>query len=156
MNKPAVSLALVALLGQLAAPAYAGGTFNETTMLGWQKTSRPAAMAYVRLPFHAGRADASQPRAGFMITAPRGYRVGAMPVRTAAPGVIDFGFTGRNFQSAWTASINVNDAVAWASKPEALPKNATHLFESGASWVVVGLISVGIVAGTIALSDRKK
>jgi hypothetical protein len=153
MKKHAFLVATVALLTQAAGPAFAG-PFKDPTMLGWQRKSSSAAVAYVSMPFHSGKNSRMQPRAGLMITAPQGYRVGSHLAYTAAPGIIDFGFTGRGFRSPWIATINVNNAVAWASDPKELPKNSKHLFESGISWVVVGAVSIGIIAGALALSTR--
>jgi hypothetical protein len=152
MKKYAFLMA-AAVLTQAITPALAG-PFKDATMLGWQRKSSSAAVAYVSMPFHAGKNSRAQPRAGLMITAPQGYRVGYHLAYTAAPGIIDFGITGRNFRSPWVTTINVNNAVAWASAPEELPKNTKHLFESGASWAVVGAVTVGIVAGVLSLSNR--
>ena len=140
---------------QLVTPALAAGPFGDTTIYGQQRVAAPAAMAYVRVPFHAAKVDAFQPRAGVVITAPKAYRVGEAFTRTAAPGIIDFGFTGRDFTSPWTATVNVSGNVAWAEDPKALPKNTHNLFESGTSWIVVGLLSVGIAGGVYVLSTRK-
>ena len=148
------------MAGQLATPALAASPsanspFGDTTIYGQQRIAAPAAMAYVRVPFHAARTDAFQPRAGVVITAPQAYRVGEAFTRTAAPGIIDLGFTGRDFTSPWTATVNVSGNVAWAEDPKSLPKNTHSLFESGTSWIVVGLLSVGIAGGVYALSERK-
>lgn len=156
MKKCAVFTAVAALACELMTPAFAASPFNETTMLGWQQTTKPTAMAYARLPFHASATDQFQPRTGIMITSPQTYRVGGPLTRASAPGMVDLGFTGRNFAAPWTATLNVSDAVAWAQDPKALPKNSHNLFESGTSWVVVGLLSVGIIGGVYALSDRSK
>lgn len=91
-----------------------------------------------------------------MITAPQSYRIGQAFTRTGVPGMIDFGFTGRDFSTPWTATLNVSTSVAWAQDPAALPKNTHYLFESGVSWVIVGVISAGIIGGVYALSDRPK
>ncbi|MSO72436.1 MAG: hypothetical protein EXQ84_02345 [Rhodospirillaceae bacterium] len=152
----AVIVAFAAIAGQLATPAFAAGAFNETTMLGWQRTAAPAAMAYVRMPFHATRADRLQPRAGFMITAPQTYRAGTVISRASASGIIDFGFTGRDFRSPWTATFNVSNAVAWSGNPDVLPKGTHHLFERGTSWVAVGAVTIGVIAGTLAMAGRAK
>ncbi len=156
MKKFAVLVAAAALAGQLATPAFAAGTFNDATMLGWQQRSAPAAMAYFSVPFHAARNDRLQPRAGLMITAPQAYYPGAKSSLTSAPGMVDFAFTGNDLNTPWTATLNVQNQVAWASDPKALPKNSKQLFESGVSWVVVGVLSAGIIVGVYALSDRSK
>lgn len=156
MKKYAALVAATALVGQLATPAFAAGAFNDATMLGWQQRSAPAAMAYFSVPFHAERSDRIQPRAGLMITAPQAYYPGAMSSRVSKPGMVDLAFTGNTFDSPWTATLNVQNQVAWASDPKALPKNTKQLFESGVSWVVVGALSAGIIIGVYALSDRSK
>jgi hypothetical protein len=156
MKKSIVYAAIAALTCQAATPAFAGGPFHPTTALGWQRTSGPAAMAYVRVPFHARKTDRDQPRAGFMLTSPGAYRPGDAYSRISAPGLVDFGFTGRNFKSPWTATLNLSSQVAWASDKDELPKNTRYLFESGTSWLVVGVVSAGIIVGVYALSERDK
>ena len=152
-----VILTVVAAVAiQLATPVFAANAFNATTMLGSQMFAGPTALAYVRLPFHARKTARSLPRAGFMVTAPQSYRPGTLISRASIPGIVDFGFTGRDFHHPWTATLNVSDAVAWSGNPDALPKNAAHLLEGGASWAVVGAITVGAIAGTLALVGRSK
>ena len=155
MKKYAAFAAAIAMAGQLVSPA-AAGVFNETTMLGWRRVSEPAAVAYFKIPLQTGKGFKAQPRAGFMISAPKSYSADSAVLQQAGAGMVDFGFTGRHFDRPWTASLMVSNQVAWASNPEALPKNTPHLFESGASWVVVGLLSAGIIVGVYALSDRDK
>ena len=151
-----VLTAVVAMAGQFATPTFAASAFNATTMLGSRQIAGPTAMAYVRVPFHARKIGRFQPRAGFMVTAPQSYRPGTLISRASIPGIIDFGFTGRDFHHPWTATLNVGDVVAWSGNPDALPKNTVHLFESGASPAVVGAVTVGAIAGTLALVDRPK
>lgn len=156
MKKYAAVAAAVAMTGQLIAPAQAAGVFNDTTMLGWQRTSQPAAVAYFKIPLQADKGYAAQPRAGLMISGPKSYAAGTAVMHQSGPGALDLGFTGRDFSSPWTASLMVSNQVAWAANPDALPKNAPHMFESGTSWVVVGLLSAGIIAGVYVLADRNK
>jgi hypothetical protein len=156
MKKHALLTAIAVLACHGATPALAAGPNDPTTMQGWQRIAEPAAMAYVRVPFHATRKDRRQARAGIMITSPRTYRAGQVFTRTSAPGMVDFGFTGTSFSSPWTATLNVSTSVAWAQDPEVLPKNTHYLSDSGLSWVVVGVISAGIIGGVYALSDRPK
>ena len=156
MKKCVALVATAALVAQLATPAFAAGTFNDATMLGWQQRSAPAALAYFSVPFHTARQGRLQPRAGLMITAPQAYYPGKMSALTSAPGMVDFAFTGKDFNSPWTGTLHVQNQVVWASDPKALPKNTKQLFESGVSWVVVGALSAGIIIGVYALSDRSK
>ena len=156
MNKYAVFAAVVAVASQLALPAFAASPFTETSMAGLQRIAAPSVMAYMRVPFHTLKTDSLQPRAGLMVTAPQSYRAGTVLSRASAPAIVDFGFTGRDFSRPWTATLNVNDAVAWSGNPDSLPKNTVHLFESGTSWIVVGAVTVGVVAGTLAMVGRAK
>lgn len=158
MKKRAVLLAACLL----ATPALAGGppslgasgTFNRSTMRGWQQHTQPAAVAYMRMPFHSNKHDRFQPRAGLMLSAPRTYSAGEPLLRASAPGMIDFGFTGGNFNRRWTPTLNFSNSVVWSSDPSALPKNTHYLFESGTSWVVVGVATVAIIAGVWVLSEQ--
>lgn len=156
MKKLATFVAAVAMAGQLVSPAYAAGAFNETTMLGWRHVSAPAAVAYFKMPLQTVKGFSAQPRAGLMISSPKSYSASAPVMYQSGSGAVDFGFTGRNFDSPWTASLMVSNQLAWANNPEALPKNTPHLFESGASWVMVGLLSAGVIAGVYVLADRSK
>jgi hypothetical protein len=159
MKKIAAFVAAVAMMGSVIAPAQAAGVFRDallkdTTMLGWQRTSQPAAVAYFKMPLQADKHGAAQPRAGLMISAPKSYAAGTAVLRQSGAGMIDLGFSGRDLSTPWTASLMVSNQVAWTANPEAMPKNTKYLFESGASWVVVGLVSVGIIAGVYVLADR--
>ena len=146
----------------LATPAFAGGPsslgasgiFNRNTMLGWQQRTSPAPMAYMRMPFHSNKHDRFQPRAGLMLSAPRTYFGGEPLLRASAPGLIDFGYTGGTYNRRWTPTLNFSNSVVWARDPAELPKNTHYLFESGTSWVVVGVASVAIMAGIYAMSEN--
>jgi hypothetical protein len=154
MKKYAVAAAAIAMAGQLVSPAYAAGVFNETTMLGWKRTSEPAAVAYFKLPFQWGESLKAQPRVGFMISSPRTYAASAAVPHQTGRGIVDLGFTGRDFYSPWTASLNFNGQTAWTSDRDAMPKNTKYLFESGTSWVVVGIASAAIIAGVYLASEN--
>ncbi len=157
MKKYAVFAAVVAMASQIVTPAFAAGAspFGDTTIYGQQRVASAAAMAYLRLPMNATKGDPIQPRAGIVVTAPQAYEAGEVVSRLEAPGIIDFGFTGHNFTAPWTATINVNGNLAWAEDPKSLPKNTHNMFESGTSWIVVGLLTVGVAGGVYALSKRK-
>ncbi len=150
-----VLVAVVAVLGHMVVPAQAEMLFNKTTMLGWQKKASGSAMAYVSVPTHSTRAGDAQPRVGLMITGPSVSAVGRQAQRLHGPRVLDFGLTGRGINRPWTASLNVGRATAWANNPDALPRGTkTHLMDSGLSWVAVGLISAGIVAGVLIMVEE--
>ena len=154
MKKRAVLAAAIAMAGQSITPAFAGGMFNENTMLGWRQRMEPTAMAYVKIPFHTTKTDHRQFSAGIKVTTPQAYRPGAAPPRSGATGWIDFSVTGYDLRSPWTTTLNVNGFTAWADNPDLLPKNHPHF--SGSSWILVGALSAGIIGGVIALSDRDK
>jgi hypothetical protein len=154
MKKYAALAAVIALTGQTVSPAFAAGVFNDTTMLGWKRTSEPAAVAYFKMPFQSGPGLKAQPRVGLMISSPRSYSASTAIVHQAGSGVVDLGFTGRDFYSPWTATLNFNNQVAWASNPDALPKNTKYFLESGTSWALVGVASAAIIAGVILASEN--
>lgn len=153
MKKFAVFAAVAALAVQVAAPASAA-VFNDYTMQGWQRTSGPAAMGYVRLPFN-GSASHQLPRAGLMLSGPGSISAGHVYVRSAVPGAVDFGFTGRSFTSPWTATLNLSNTIAWASNPAALPKNTPHLLEGPTTWIIVGAVSAALIVGFYVGSESK-
>jgi hypothetical protein len=159
MKKYAAFAAAIAMAAQLVAPAHAAGSagpLKDSTMMGWQRTSEAAAMAYFKMPLQQSKTMRGQPRAGLMITSPRNYRAGTPIMHASAPGIIDLGITGQGLRTPWNATLLVQDKVAWASNPDALPQNTKHLFESGASWLVVGAISAAIIGGVILLSEEDK
>ena len=154
MRKAAVFATAAAWAMQLATPAFA---FDRNTMLGAPRFQGPAAMGYVRVPF-GGSSSHSLPRAGLMISAPGAATLGRPLIRSAVPGAVDFGFTGKSFDHPWTATLNVSDRVAWAADPAALPKNTPHLMgELGGatSWIIVGVASAAIIIGAYAMSESK-
>ena len=156
MRKLIAFVTAAAVASQLTTPVLANDMFPDTTMLGWRRTSDAAAMAYFKLPFHASKNERRQPRFGLMITTPGPYAAGTVVNHAAMPSLLDLGFSGRDFRNDWTASVTVSDTVAWASDPASLPKDTRNLFEGGTTWVVVGVLSVGIAVGAYALADRKK
>jgi hypothetical protein len=156
MRKFITIVTAAAVISQIATPVLAADMFNPTTMLGWRRTADATAMAYVRLPLRAVKVDSRQPRVGLMIGAPGPYSIGRPINRAASPSMVDFGFSGRDFRSNWAASLTVNDAVAWTSDPQSLPKNTRNLFDGGITWVVVGVLSVGLMVGGYALADKDK
>lgn len=158
-------LAITAVVTQLVAPAFAGdifegGMFNHTTALGWRQTTGPAAMAYFRVPFTA-TSRGTQPQLGLMVAGPQAYWGGESHLHLDGPRVLDVSLTGRNLAApwradSWTTTMTVGNAVAWSSDRQApAPGEAPHLFESGLSWVAIGVLTVGAVAGTFVLIDRQ-
>ncbi len=162
MRKVSTFAAVAAIVSQLAAPAYAGEIFNRTTLLGGTRTSGAAAMGYFRLPLGQTPGRTSAPRLGLMVTGPQTYSAGDVPLALNAPRIVDFAFTGRDLNapwapSSWRGSLTVGNTVAWVSDRKGLPPGeAKHLLESGTSWVVVGALTAGAVAGAFALTNRKR
>ncbi len=167
MRKVTTFMAAAAMCTQLAAPAlaydrFAQETFNRTTTLGWTRTTGAAAMGYFRMPFGQTSTKQAAPRFGLMVTGPQTYSAGEVPLALNAPRIVDLSFTGRDLQnplqtSSWRGALTVGKSVAWVSDRKDLPDSeAPHLFESGVSWVAVGLVTVAAVAGAFALTDRKK
>ena len=162
MRKVTTFVAIAALASQIAAPAFAGDMFNRTTILGTTRTSGAAAMGYFRLPLGQAPGKASAPRFGLMVAGPQTYSAGDVPLALNAPRILDFAFTGRDLSapfaaSSWRGSLTLGNTVAWVSDRKDLPGGeATHLLESGTSWIVVGAVTVGAVAGAFALTNRKR
>lgn len=152
MKKIAAFAAALALSLPLAAPAQA---FDRNTMFGIPRLSGPMPMGYVRVPFHG--AKSRLPRAGVMLTSPGMSSVDKPLIRSAAPGVVDFGVTRRSARTRWTPTLNVSDNVAWAGNPDALPKDTKRLdlMGSGASWIIVGVASAAIITAVVASSANK-
>jgi hypothetical protein len=162
MRKVTTFIAVAAMTSQLAAPAFAYDTFNRTTLLGGQRTSDAAAMGYFRLPLGQGTSQQSAPRFGLMIAGPQVYSAGEVPLHLNAPRMIDLSFTGRDLSAplqtaSWRGSLAMGKTVAWVSDRKGLPDSeAPRLLESGTSWAIVGLLTVGAVAGAFALTNRGK
>lgn len=145
MKKIAVFAVAAALLAFVATPAEA---FDRNTMLGTPRIAAPAAMGYVRLPFNSPNSR-RLPRAGLMLSAPGMDAPGKPYVRSAFPGVVDFGVTRRSVRSRWTPTLNIGDHVAWAANPDALPKDIPRLDLMGGSTsgLIVGAVSAAIITG---------
>lgn len=162
MRKTTTFVAVAAMASQLAVPAAAGEIFNRTTLLGGARTSGAAAMGYFRLPLGQTPGKTSAPRFGLMVAGPQTYSAGEVPLALNAPRIVDLAVTGRNLNapftaSSWRGSLSFGNTVAWVSDRKDLPpEEARHLLESGTSWLVVGAVTVGAVAGAFALTNRKR
>lgn len=162
MRKVSTFAAVAAMASQLAAPACAGEMFNRTTLLGGTRTSGAAAMGYFRIPLGQAPGKTNAPRLGLMVAGPQTYSAGDVPLALNAPRIVDFAFTGRDLAapfaaSSWRGSLTVGNTVTWVSDRNGLPPGETkHLLESGTSWLVVGAVTVGAVAGAFALTNRKR
>lgn len=162
MRKVTTFVAIAAIAGQLAAPAFAYDTFNPTTVLGTVHTTGAAAMGYFRLPLGQSAGASHAPRFGLMIAGPQPYTAGEVPLALNAPRLVDFSFTGRDMSQPWTTSswrgsLAVGDKIAWVSdRKDMTPDESRHLLESGTSWIAVGLITAGAVAGAFALTNRNR
>ncbi|MGZ6228574.1 MAG: hypothetical protein ACXWNE_10620 [Candidatus Binataceae bacterium] len=164
MRKVMTFLAVAAVVADLAVPVYAAdaigaGMFNSTTPLGWRQTNRAAAMAYFHMPLAGGR-EAGVPRVGLMIAGPSANYPGQSALHLDGPRMVDLSFShgalGQSWKSdAWATTLSLNDTVAWSNN-SAKPADAHYLAMSTATWVAVGAISVGLIAGGLALTNRKK
>lgn len=162
MRKVTTFIAAAAMCTQLAAPALAYDTFNRTTLLGGARTSGAAAMGYCLMPLGPSPAKQAAPRFGLMVAGLQTYSAGEAPLALNAPRIVDLSFTGRDLNNPWRASswrgpLAVGKTVAWVSDRKGLPADeAQHLLDSAISWVAVGLVTVGAVAGAFALTNRKR
>jgi hypothetical protein len=138
-----------------AADVFSPGVFNQNTMQGWKRTTSGSAMVYGRLPFHPKSTDSTQPQLGFAITAPYRLNGSGVLLHTGAPKLVDLRFNATNFSGGFTTSLHVGSTKAWSYDPTAAPgERHFSLFDSGLSWVGVGLIGAGIIAGTFALTEN--
>jgi hypothetical protein len=164
MRKVMTFLAVAAVVTDLAVPVYAadslsGGMFNATTPLGWRQTNRAAAMAYFHMPLAGGK-EAGVPRVGLMIAGPSAHSPGEAATHFDGARMVDLSFShgamGPSWSSdRWSTTFAVNDTVAWSNN-SAIPADARYLSMSAVTWVAVGAISVGLIAGGFALTNRKK
>ncbi len=138
-----------------AADRFAPGLFNTNTMQGWQRATGASAMAYFNLPFHATKSSAAQPHIGFAMTAPHRVNGAGVLLHTQAPRFVDFRLNATDFSGGWTSAIYVGNSKAWTYDPTAAPGEKAHnMFESGTSWVVVGLLGAATLAGAFALTEN--
>ena len=164
MKKITTVVAIAALSSQLAGPAFAAdmsqGLFNSTTVLGLARTGDAAAMAYVHMPF--GGHTTSAPRLGVMFVGPQSYLPGEAHLHLNGPRMADLSFSGRDFSApwqtaSWTSTLTLGKTVAWTNDKNSIPPGqGPALFDSGLSWVAVGVISAGVVIGAFALTNRPK
>lgn len=152
-----LKIAAFAVAAALSLPSVAQAqNFDRFTLFGQPRLSGPVAMGYVRMPFQGDKTRL--PRAGVMLSSPGMYNVARPLIRSAQPGVVDFGVTGRSLRSKrWTSTLNISGHVAWAADPKALPKDTPRLemLGDGASWMIVGAASVAIASAILAGSLEK-
>ncbi len=154
MRKLMAAASVAAIAAQCATPAAARDFFDRNTLLGYRQQTGPAAVAYFRAPI-GPRTFKAPVRTGFAVVGPRSYSAGEAPLYSQGPRLVDFAFTNRGVDARWARSFSVGGAVAWTSDPESLPKGQLNLMESGVSWVAVGAIAAGLLAGTIALIEKE-
>jgi len=157
MKRSMFPLLAAALLVSTAASAdpLSRGLFDQNTMQGWKRTTGASTMLYGRLPFHPTKANNARPALGIAVTAP--YRVNGAGVllHTAAPKLVDLRLTATDFNGRWTSALRIGSTQAWTYDPNAKSgEQHRHLFESGPSWVVVGLVGAAVIAGTFALTEN--
>lgn len=148
---------LVVCLMLVAAPLSAAEIFNGNTMLGWARATDPGVVAYAELPFHGGKDRAARPRAGFALTTPTMARIGATSAITDAPRTFDLRFSGANLTSDWHWSLRSDNAIAWSTDPNDIPSGIKgprdRLFGGTGSWIAVGLLTAGAVAGVFLITE---
>lgn len=138
-----------------AADPFARGTFDRSTMQGWQRSTGSSAMAYGRIAFHPPKSDKSPMRFGLAMTAP--YRVNGAGVllRTDAPKLIDIGFNTRGAAETWSASFNIGSTPAWSYDPARAPGERHHNFlDSGTSWLIVGVATIAVGVAAMSVIDN--
>jgi hypothetical protein len=147
-------IALCAIAVGLSEPSAARDLFDRNTMQGWRQSSGAAAMVYGRLAFHATASDDTQAWLGFAMTTP--YRASGMGVRlhTQAPRLVDIGINAKGFDGAWSATAFVGATPAWSYDPDRpTGEQHLHLFDSGLSWVAVGLVGAGLFVGAFMITE---
>jgi hypothetical protein len=157
MTRKLFSFVAAALLVSTAAAAdpLSRGVFDQNTMQGWKRTTGASTMLYGSLPLHPTKANNAGPALGIAITSP--YRVNGAGVllHTAAPKLMDLRLTAKDFNGGWTSALRFGSTQAWTYDPNAKPGERHHnLFDSGPSWVVVGLLGAVAIAGTFALTEN--
>jgi hypothetical protein len=163
--KRALTIALTAsVLVTSAAPVWAadplthftrGSSFDQNTMMGWQRTTGASAMAYGSVKFHPTKTDAHPARFGVAMTAPYRVKGAGVLLRTQAPKFVDFSFNTKDVGASWGSSLNVGGARAWTYDPTApAGQQHTNFLDSGKSWIVVGLATVAIGVGIFALTEN--
>ena len=160
MNGPVSCLLATAFTLSAAAPATAADrfvldSFNRNTMQGWQRSAGASALAYARVPFHPDRTATSVAQMGFAMTAP--YRISGAGVllHGAAPRLVDLRFNAADVSGGWSSALYLGASPAWSYDPARAPgERVTHMFDSGPSWVAVGLLGAAVIAGTFALTEN--
>jgi predicted RecA/RadA family phage recombinase len=150
-----MALVLLSAAPGQAADRFARGLFDLNTMQGWQRATGASAMAYASLPFHAAKSGTAAPHVGFAMTAPFRVNGAGVLLHTNAPRLIDLRFNATDVNGGWTSALHIGSAKAWTYDPTAASGERHHtLFESGPSWVVVGLLGAAVIAGTFALTEN--
>jgi hypothetical protein len=143
---------LVAVFVLLAGPTSAAEIFNRHTMLGWTRQSDPGLIAYAELPIH-GASRADRPRAGFALTAPTRSRIGDFRPIIDAPRTFDLRYSRAGFGSRGHWSLRSERAVAWSTDPAEVPGGHDRLLGGSGSWIAVGLLTAGAIAGVFLITE---
>ncbi|MCB2108720.1 MAG: hypothetical protein KDE14_13515 [Rhodobacteraceae bacterium] len=149
MNRFSITLTgvvLAALAG--IGSAQAGGAYNASTMLGWQRETGAAAVAYGYVPFHAAPREAKRAHLGFAMTAPVNGRGDRVVSRLQAPRFVDLKFSGAQSRDRWSATLNTGAATVWSDDP-----TVHHLLEGGMSWAAIGALTVAAGFGIFAILE---
>lgn len=153
MGCVAAAVVGAATSGALGASSFGAAPFNGSSMLGWSNTSRPGVLAYAELPFHGAAGRSHGPRLGVAMTAPTASRIGAFRPITDAPRTVELRFSAADIRSPWAWSLRSDRAVAWSTDPSDVPGAKDRLFGGTGSWIAVGLLTAGAVAGTFLITE---
>jgi hypothetical protein len=150
-----VAAGLLSAVPSHAADRFARGLFDGNTMQGWQRSTGASAMAYANVPFHASKSGSAKPHMGFAMTAPYRLNGAGVLLHTGAPRLVDLRLNATDINGGWTSALHIGSTKAWTYDPAATLGDRHHtLFESGPSWVVVGLLGAAAIAGTFALTEN--
>lgn len=144
-----ISGALAAsVLGAASAPAFAMDPFNGQ---GWQKSRPPAAIAYFKMPFHAGK-DGRALTYGLALTGPTPRMQGPLSLPlTHAPRLLDLRFNGFA-----PDSLRLSEQLAWSQDPSAVDAGEGHHLVGGAlGWAINLALTGAAIYGIYTLLKKE-
>ena len=125
--------------------------FDPATGQSWQRATRPAAVAYFRLPFHGTTVD-DKVAYGFALTAPTPRSYTSAPFLIAdAPKILDLRFDG-----ATPEALRLNGRLAWSQGSHGPEGEHLNLL-GGLGDLVLGLAGTALALyGIYRFVDKKK
>ncbi|MGE4061781.1 MAG: hypothetical protein AB7E79_00285 [Rhodospirillaceae bacterium] len=142
-------VAVVAAASLLASSAFAMDPFNGQ---GWQKSRPPAAVAYLKFQFHAGKKD-ERASYGLAVTAPTPRVYASSPILLSdTPKLLDL-----RFKDGLPHRLLLSEQTAWSMTPDQEPSGSRHnlFFDGPVGWVFSLALTGAAIYGIYTLVKKE-